>query len=73
MCSLIPDLDIKGMPFFHCHGNLKKNYSCFLMSSFLSLYLTIDNVEYKEMSFLHFFVPCAVIVVIIEALSHHLV
>ena len=25
------------------------------MSSFLSLYLTIDNVEYKEMSFLHFF------------------
>ena len=42
--------------------------SCYLMSSLLSFYLTIDIIEYKEMSFVCFCVPCAVIFVIIEAL-----
>ena len=42
--------------------------SCYLMSSLLSFYLTIDIVEYKEMSSVCFCVPCAVIFVIIEAL-----
>ena len=38
------------------------------MSCILSLSLTVDIVEYKEMSFVCFCVPCAVIVVIEEAL-----
>ena len=68
MCSLNPDLDIKGIAFFICHSYFEKNNLCYLMSSLLSFYLTIDIVENKEMSFVCFCVPCAVTVVIIEAL-----